>query len=428
MSDTLRIGLAGVGTVGAGTINILRNNAAMIAERCGKKLIVTAVAMRDPSKKRDVDVSGLNIVAEPQALLKEPVDIIVELMGGHEGAARTLVTTSLEMGKHVVTANKALMAHHGLALAKLAEKNNVILAFEAAVAGGIPIIAALRGGLSANKINRVAGILNGTCNFILTKMLHESASFESVLAEAGKLGYLEADPSLDIDGIDAGHKIAILASLAFGTEVDMKSVAMRGIRSITLRDIHYARDFGYRIKLLGVAERSTEGLLQAVEPCLVPVDAPLAGVDGSFNAVEVEGDAVGKVVFEGRGAGAGPTGSAVVSDLIAIARGDSYPPFTIPTTQLQKATVVDTDKREGSYYIRLSLKDEPGVLADFTREFAAQKISVKSIIQRAVAEDKSAQVVVTTHHTNEGAVKRAVAAIEKLNCAVASPVLLRIHT
>ncbi|MFZ4126051.1 MAG: homoserine dehydrogenase [Rickettsiales bacterium] len=428
MSDVLRIGIAGVGTVGTGTINILRNNAVMIAGRCGKKLVVTAASIRDAKKKRDVDLGGINIVADPQALLKEPVDIIVELMGGHEGAARTLVTTALEAGKHVVTANKALMAHHGLELAKLAEKNNVILAFEAAVAGGIPIIAALRGGLSANNINRVAGILNGTCNFILTKMLHESASFESVMEEAGKLGYLEADPSLDIDGIDAGHKIAILASLAFGTQVDVKSVAMTGIRSVTLRDIHYARDFGYRIKLLGVAERTSEGLLQTVEPCLVPVDAPLAGVDGSFNAVEVEGDAVGKVVFEGRGAGAGPTGSAVVSDLIAIARGDSYPPFTIPAAQLEKAKTASADKREGSYYIRLSLKDEPGVLADFTHEFAVQKISVKSIIQREIAEDKSAQVVVTTHTANEGAVKRAVAAIEKLGCTVAAPVLLRIHT
>lgn len=428
MSDILRIGIAGVGTVGAGTIKILHDNAAMIANRCGKKLVVTAVSMRDTKKKRDVDVSGFNVVADPQALIKEPVDIIVELMGGHEGAARTLVATALDHGKHVVTANKALIAHHGLELAKLAEKNNVVLAFEAAVAGGIPIIAALRGGLSANKINRVAGILNGTCNFILTKMLHESASFESVMEEAGKLGYLEADPSLDIDGIDAGHKISILASLAFGTAVDVKSVAMSGIRNITLRDIHYARDFGYRIKLLGVAERSAEGLLQTVEPCLVPEDAPLAGVDGSFNAVEVEGDAVGKVVFEGRGAGAGPTGSAVVSDLIAIARGDSYPPFTIASSQLDKAKPASADKREGSYYIRLSLKDEPGVLADFTREFAAQKISVKSIIQREIAEDKSAQVVVTTHHTNEGAVKRAVKAIENLKCTVASPVCLRIHT
>lgn len=427
MSDTLRIGIAGVGTVGAGTIHILRSNAAMIADRCGKKLVVTAVSMRDPKKKRDIDLDGLKIVSDPLALVKEPVDIIVELMGGHEGAARTLVSTALEAGKHVVTANKALMAHHGRELAALAEKHNVVLAFEAAVAGGIPIIAALRGGLSANRIDRVAGILNGTCNFILTKMLHESASFESVMEEAGKLGYLESDPSLDIDGIDAGHKIAILASLAFGTEVDLASVAMTGIRSITLRDIHYARDFGYRIKLLGVAARSDEGLLQTVEPCLVPEDAPLAGVDGSFNAVEVEGDAVGKVVFEGRGAGAGPTGSAVVSDLIAIARGDTYPPFTVAVGQLQKAKAASANTREGSYYIRLSLKDEPGVLAEFTREFAAQKISVKSIIQREIAEDRSAQVVVTTHHTNEGAVKRAIAAIEKLNCTVATPVCLRIH-
>jgi homoserine dehydrogenase len=427
MSGALRIGIAGVGTVGAGALAILRDHAAMIEARAGRTLEVTTVSMRDPNKVRPVDLSGLNILPHPEALAEAPVDIVVELMGGHEGAAHQLVTRALTKGKHVVSANKALIAHHGMALAALAETHHRVLAFEAAVAGGIPIIAAIRSGLAANRITRVAGILNGTCNYILSKMLEADADFGDILAEAGRLGYLEADPSLDIDGIDAGHKVSILAALAFGTVPDFAGVQMRGIRDVTLRDMHYARDFGYRIKLLGIAERRGDALLQRVEPCLVPIAAPLASVDGSYNAVEVEGDAVGRVVFEGRGAGAGPTGSAVVADLIAIARGDRYPPFTLPTAQLTHARPLEAAARGGSYYLRLSLKDEPGVLAEFTREFAAQHISVKSIVQREIAADNSAQVVVVTHHTNEAAISRVVAAIGALRCTVAPPVLLRIH-
>lgn len=427
MSGALRIGIAGIGTVGAGALAILRDHAAMIEARAGQRLEVVAVSMRDPNKPRPVDLSGLKHVPHPEALADEPLDVVVELMGGHEGAAHQLVTRALTRGKHVVSANKALIAHHGMALAALAETHDRVLAFEAAVAGGIPIIAAIRSGLAANRLTRVAGILNGTCNYILSKMLEADADFAEVLAEAGKLGYLEADPALDIDGIDAGHKVSILAALAFGTVPDFAGVKLGGIREVTLRDMHYARDFGYRIKLLGIAERRDEALLQRVEPCLVPVSSPLASVDGAYNAVEVEGDAVGRVVFEGRGAGAGPTGSAVVADLIAIARGDRYPPFTLPTGQLARARALDAAAREGCYYLRLSLKDEPGVLAEFTREFAAQHISVKSIVQREIAEDGSAQVVVVTHHTNEAAVQRVVKSIAALPCTTRTPVLLRIH-
>ncbi|MFO0457483.1 MAG: homoserine dehydrogenase [Alphaproteobacteria bacterium] len=427
MSSTLRIGLAGLGTVGGGTLAILREHAVMIEARAGQRIEVVAVTMRDPKKPRAMDLSGIKILPEAEAMAEEDLDIVVELMGGHDGAALRLVTRALEKGKHVVSANKALIAHHGLRLAALAEKHDRVLAFEAAVAGGIPIIAALRNGLAANRITRVAGILNGTCNYILTKMLDAEADFDAVLAEAGTLGYLEADPALDIDGIDAAHKVSILASLAFGTVPNFAGVERQGIRQITLRDMYYARDFGYRIKLLGIVEKHGPALLQRVEPCLVPVTAPLASVSGGFNAVEVEGDAVGRVVFEGRGAGAGPTGSAVVADIMAIARGDRYPPFTLPTAQLASAAAMDASYRLGSYYIRLSLRDEPGVLAEFTREFAAQHISVKSIVQREIAGDKSAQVVVTTHQTNEAAVRSAVAAIQNLRCTVAPPVLLRIH-
>ena len=320
------------------------------------------------------------------------------------------------------------MAHHGVALAALAEANGVVLAQEAAVAGGIPIIGALRSGLSANRITRIAGILNGTCNYILTTMQHEKRDFADVLAEAQKLGYAEADPSFDIDGMDTAHKVAILASLAFGTKPDVTTIHLEGIRRISLDDIDYAASFGYRIKLLGIATMEDSKLLQRVHPCLVPIGSPLAGIEGPFNAVQVEGDGVGRVVFEGRGAGGGPTGSAIVADIISIARGDSYPAFTVATDKLKQVPQAPLEGHAGSYYLRLSLKDEPGVLAEFTKAFAAEAISVHSITQRAVAADHSAQVIVITHQTNEAAIARASARIAALPVSVAAPVVLRIES
>ena len=385
--------------------------------------------MRDTSKKRDVALSGVRIESDARVLANAAdVDVVVEAIGGDEGIAREVVETALANKKHVVTANKALIAKHGLALAQLAEKNGVVLAFEAAVAGGIPIIGALRSGLAANNIVRIAGILNGTCNYILTTMQREQRDFADVLADAQKLGYAEADPSFDVDGIDTAHKVAILTSLAFGTVPNFAAVHVEGIRRISIADIEYAASFGYRIKLLGIATMEGGKLLQRVHPCLVPATSPLGVIDGPFNAVQVEGDAVGRVVFEGRGAGGGPTGSAIVADILAIARGDTFPAFTVAANQLQQAASAPLDAHQGCYYLRLSLKDEPGVLAEFTRAFAAESISVHSITQRAIAADASAQVIVLTHQTNEAAVARAAKRIAELPISVAAPVVLRIES
>ena len=428
MSKPLRVAIAGLGVVGGGTVELLQNNAAQIAARCGRRIEIAAVSMRHPKKKRGLRLPGIDVVRDATALAdRNDVDVVVELIGGHEGVARTLVTRALKQGKHVVTANKALIAHHGLVLASLAEANHVVLAFEASVAGGNPIISALRDGLAGNRFTRIAGILNGTCNYILTRMQTARLDYDVVLKEAAALGYLEADPSLDIDGIDAAHKVSILAALAFGTKIDFARVHTEGIRRITLLDIDYAKSFGYRIKLLGIATIEKGGLLQRVHPCLVPESSPLAVIDGGFNAVQVEGHAVGRVVFEGRGAGAGPTASAVVSDIMAIARGDRYPAFTVATSDLATAKPAPLAAHRGCYYLRLSLKDEPGVLAEFTRVFAKEKISVHSITQRGIIEGHSAQVVVITHETNEAAVMRAASTIAKLKVSVAQPVVLRIE-
>ena len=429
MSNHLRIGIAGLGTVGLGVIQILRTNAELITARCGKTIEVVAASARDLSKKREVSLDGIRIVPDALTLASDPqVDVVVELIGGHEGIAKTLVETAIANGKSVVTANKALLAHHGVALASAAESKQVTLAFEAAVAGGIPIIAALRQGLAANRISRVSGILNGTCNYILTTMSKQRRDYADVLGEASALGYLEADPALDIDGIDAAHKVSILASLAFGTAIDFANVHAEGIRRVTLADIDYAASFGYVIRLLGVATMNDGKLLQQVAPCLVPVSAPLAAVDGPFNAVQVEGDAVGRVVFEGRGAGGGPTGSAVVSDLMSIARGDQFPPFIVKIAAQQKSTPADIASHNGSYYLRFTLKDESGVLAEITKQFAAEKISVQSITQKTITANHSAQVIVITHDAMEASIRRATNAIEQLPISVETPVVLRIES
>lgn len=429
MANTLRIGIAGLGTVGIGTLQLLQHNAHMIAARAGRAIEVVAVSMREVSRQRDVNLHGIRVEASALALAEAAdIDVVVEAIGGHEGIAHQLVEAALAKGKHVVTANKALIAHHGLALAKAAEKHNVVLAFEAAVAGGIPIIGALRAGLAGNRIARISGILNGTCNYILTSMQREGRDFAEALAEAQRLGYAEADPSFDIDGVDTAHKVAILASLAFGVEPDFDAVHREGIRRITLVDIEYAHSFGYHIKLLGIATMQEGQLLQRVHPCLVPAASPLGVIDGPFNAVQVEGDAVGRVVFEGRGAGGGPTGSAIVADIIAIARGDTYPAFTVASGALTRAKTASLEAHEGCYYLRLSLKDEPGVLAEFTRAFAAENVSVASITQRAIAADASAQVIVLTHATTEAAAMRAAERIGRLNVSVAAPVILRIES
>jgi homoserine dehydrogenase len=425
---TLRIGLAGVGTVGAGVVRLLAANAELIAARAGRPIVVTAISARDRARERGVDVSHLRWHRDPLDLVSDPdVDVVVELIGGSEGSARALVTAALEAGKPVVTANKALLAVHGAELAALAERHDVPLAFEAAVAGGIPVIKALREGLSANHINGVAGILNGTCNYILTVMRERGRDFAEVLAEAQALGYAESDPSFDIDGIDAAHKLAILAALAFGRPVAFDAVHVEGIRAISALDIAFATELGYRIKLLGIARRTPSGISARVHPCLVPVDAPIARVDGVFNAVVAEGDFVGRIMLEGRGAGAGPTASAVVADLIDIARGQRVPVWGAASAALSDAPSVPMSAHVGAYYLRLMVVDRPGVIADITAILRDHGVSLLSMLQHGRAPAEAVAVVLVTHETTEAAMRAALDLIGKLDAVVETPALIRIE-
>ncbi|MBN8531947.1 MAG: homoserine dehydrogenase [Alphaproteobacteria bacterium] len=424
--SALRIGLAGLGTVGQGVAALLEANGELIARRAGRPIHITAVAARDKGRQRGVKLDVPWVDAGALAA-RDDVDVVVEVIGGSEGIAKTLCENALKSGKAVVTANKALLAHHGAALAALAEKHQASLAFEAAVAGGIPILQAVQDGLAANRITRVVGILNGTCNYILTAMQESGRPFEGVLAEAQEKGYAEADPSFDIDGVDTAHKLSILASLAFGSPVNFASVSVEGIRRISAEDIAFARELGYVIKLLGVAETGKEGLQQRVHPALVPLDAPLASVNGVFNAVYLEGDPVGKQMFEGRGAGAGPTASAVVSDLIRIARGHVAAPFAIPIAQMQQLPAMPLGRIQRGYYLRLKVIDQPGVLADVTDIFRKTQVSVKSLVQHGRRAGEPVQLVLVTHEAREEAMQSAVKAIAALASVTESPQLIRIE-
>lgn len=427
--NTLRIGVAGLGTVGMGTLKLLAGNAALIGQRCGCKLEVVAVSSRDKNRDRGMDLSAYRWYEDALALVDDPeVDVVVELIGGANGVAKALCEKALQAGKAVVTANKALIAHHGFALAQLAEKHEAALAFEAAVAGGIPIIHALRTGLAANQFDRIEGILNGTCNYILTIMREAGRSFDDVLAEAQQHGYAEADPSFDIDGIDAAHKLAIITSLAYGCAVDFDSVHVEGIRSITASDMRYADELGFVIKLLGITERTTRGIEQRVHPCFVPKDAPIAKVNGVYNAVVCYGDAVGTMLFEGRGAGAGPTASSVVSDLIDVARGGGYTPFNIPTHELTQQPKAPMESRMSSYYIRLNVVDKPGVLADVTSIFHEHAISMRSFVQHSRQPGEIVEIALTTHEARESAMEAALAQIAALESNVGKPQRIRILT
>ena len=431
MTQPLRIAIAGLGTVGAGVLKVLESNGAAIAARCGRPIVVVAVSARDKKKDRGVDlkkVAWFDDAADMAA--KAEADVVVELIGGSEGMARSTVDAALARKLHVVTANKALLAHHGVALAKTAEAANVTLAYEAAVAGGIPIIKALREGLAGNTIRRVTGILNGTCNYILSTMRASGREFADVLKEAQDLGYAEADPAFDIDGVDAAHKLAILTSVAFGTEVDIKSVHVEGIRHVSSVDIKYADEFGYRIKLLGLAERDEKsgGVVQRVYPCLIKPDQPLAGVEGVFNAVVAEGDFVGKSVYEGRGAGAGPTASAVVSDLMDIAAGRRVPTFGIPAAQLKKLPSVPLDQHVGEYYVRLLVVDRPGVFADIAGAFRDESVSMESVLQRGRTANANVNVVIITHECQEANLLRALKLLQANAALVEPPHMMRIES
>jgi homoserine dehydrogenase len=422
----LRVGVAGLGTVGAGVVRMLAANADVIAARAGRDITVTAVSARDRQKDRGVSLAGLRWRDDPAAMLAD-VDVVVELIGGAGGPAKALVEAAIAAGKPVVTANKALLAVHGAALAAAAERAGVALGFEAAVAGGIPVIKALREGLAGNRMSRVAGILNGTCNYILTVMREEKRDFADVLADAQALGYAEADPSFDIDGVDAAHKLAILAALAFGRPVDFGAVHIEGIRRVSALDISFAEELGYRIKLLGIARETAGGVEVRVHPAMVPVKSFLASVDGVFNAVLAEGDFVGTILLQGRGAGAGPTASAVVADLIDIARGAYIPVFGARVAALADSPTVPVQKHVGAYFLRLMVVDQPGVMADVTAILRDCNVSLESMLQHGRAPGEAVPIVLVTHETNEAAMNQAIARIGRLGAVVETPALIRIE-
>jgi homoserine dehydrogenase len=429
MTRPLSVGLAGLGTVGGGVLEMLRKNADIISARAGRPIAVTAVSARDRNRERGMSLDGLRWFDDPIALATDPgVDVIVEVIGGSEGPARRLVEAALSAGKPVVTANKALLAVHGAELAALSEKHDATLAFEAAVAGGIPVIKALREGLAGNRISRVAGILNGTCNYILTVMRERGREFADVLADAQKLGYAEADPAFDIDGVDAAHKLAILAALAFGRPVAFDAVHVEGIRHVSALDIAFANELGYRIKLLGIARQTEAGIAARVHPCMVPQSSPIASVDGVFNAVVAEGDFVGRVMLEGRGAGAGPTASAVVADLIDIARGRATPVWGAGSGELSSAPSVGMESHAGAYYLRLMVVDRPGVIADVTAILRDVGVSMGSMLQRGRAPGEAVPVVIVTHETGESAMRQAIVRIAALETVLETPALIRIES
>ncbi|MGN6124512.1 MAG: homoserine dehydrogenase [Sphingomonas oligoaromativorans] len=432
MSKALRVALAGLGTVGAGVIKLIDANREIIERRAGRPIEITAVSARDRTRDRGVDLGRFAWVDDSAALAeRDDVDVVVELIGGADGPALTLARRTIAAGRHFVTANKAMIAHHGLGLAGDAEAKSVAFKYEAAVAGGIPVIKGLREGAAANAIGRVYGILNGTCNYILTTMEDEGRDFAEVLAEAQRLGYAEADPSFDIDGVDAAHKLSILASLAFGTRIDFGSAAISGIRHVIAADIAQAQALGYRVRLVGVAEAQPEGsaiagLFQRVHPCLVPASHPLAHVAGSLNAVVAEGNFVGRLFFEGRGAGEGPTASAVVADLIDIARGEYGPAFAMPVDSLAEMAPAPTGERRGRAYLRFSVEDRPGVLAEIAAAMRDAGVSIESLIQRGTTPDGGVLIAMVTHEGPERAVTDALARLEGSSSLIGQPMWMHI--
>ena len=426
--DTLKVAVAGLGTVGAGLLKLLRDNGELLADRCGRPVEVVAVSARNRRRDRGVSIENLAWYDDPVLMAREAqADVFVELIGGSDGVAKAAVEAAIGAGRHVVTANKALLAIHGTELAKAAGEAGVSLAYEAAVAGGIPIVKALREGLAGNQVTQVFGILNGTCNYILTEMRATGQAFDDVLAEAQDLGYAEADPSFDVDGIDAAHKLAILTSIAFGREVDFDGISTEGIRHITPLDIAYAEELGYRIKLLGIARKTEFGIEQRVHPCMVRRDHPIAHVEGVLNAVVAGGNFVGDTVYVGSGAGAGPTASAVMADLVDIACGRHTPTFGIAAGQLKKAETAAVDRHVGEFYLRLHVVDRYGVMADLTSVFRDERISLEAMLQRGRDPDEIVPVVFITHETDEAPLRRALDRISNLDHVVEPPRMIRIE-
>lgn len=429
MVQPLRLGLAGLGTVGIGVVKIVQRHADLITARTGRPVTITAVSARDRSKNRDADLSGYAWEVDPVALARrDDVDVFVEVMGGHEGAAKAATEAALAAGKDVVTANKALLAHHGQALAEMAEAAGRVIRFEAAVAGGIPVIKALTEGLAGNRIKRVMGVMNGTCNYILTRMQNAGLPYETVFEEARQLGYLEADPTLDVGGIDAGHKLSLLASIAFGTKVAFNHVELEGIGNVSIEDINLADEMGYHIKLLGVAQISGRGLEQRMTPCLVPADSPFGQLQGGTNMVMLEGDSVGQIVLRGPGAGEGPTASAVMSDVLDIARGLRLPTFGQPASTLAEATPARS-ATPAPYYLRMTLLDKPGALAKIATCLGDAGISIDQMrqINQPGEEDDDAIVIFVTHKAAPADIAHAMTRFGNTGVLVDTPVAIRIE-
>ncbi|MFZ1726569.1 MAG: homoserine dehydrogenase [Albidovulum sp.] len=426
MPDPLRLGIAGLGTVGIGVVKILQRHADMLARRAGRPIVITAVSARSRKKNRDADLSAYVWEADPVALAKRPdIDIFVELIGGSDGPARDSIEAAIASGKDVVTANKALLALHGQAMAEAAEGKGHVIRFEPAVAGGIPVVKALTEGLAGNEIGRVMGVMNGTCNYILTRMESAGLPYAEVFEEARQLGYLEADPNLDVGGIDAGHKLALLAAIAFGTRVAFDAVELEGIGRISIDDIRRAGDMGYRIKLLGVAQMTGRGLEQRMSPCLVPSDSPLGQLQGGTNMVVLEGDSVGQIVLRGAGAGEGPTASAVWSDIIDIARGTRLSTFGQPAATLADPVTAKASA-PASHYLRMELLDKPGALAKVATLLGDAGISIDRMRQYGHM-NTSAPVLIVTHKTTRDAIDHAFSRLPGTGVVIGDPVAIRIE-
>ena len=433
-STPLRVGIAGVGTVGASVVRILRRRADRLALRTGRSIVVSAVSARSRSKDRGVDLEGLEWHDDAVGLARNgAIDVFVELIGGEDGPAKAAVEAALQRGLPVITANKALLAAHGLELARLAEENDAALLFEAAVAGGIPAIKTMREAMRANSVDAVYGVLNGTCNYILTRMEREQMAFADVLKDAQELGYAEADPTFDVGGFDTAHKLAILASLAFGIEPDGEGVSVEGIEKVTAADIQSARELGYRIKLLGIARRGDGGVEQRVHPTMVSLDSPIANVSGVTNAVAMHGDAVGTIFLSGPGAGGDATASAVIADLCHVAIGAGGPVLGLPVSELKRAQIAQVTRHDGGFYIRMTVLDRVGVFASLSKHMSDEDVSLRSITQREVekgtTDDGEARksIVLITHDVEERAVRRAVAAAEADGNVVGQARVIRIE-
>lgn len=431
-NSPLRVGVAGLGTVGASLARLILTRSDLLSAEGARPLQLTAISARDAGKDRGFDMSGMTFHTDLDALADDPnVDLVVELIGGEDGPAKTLVEAALKAGKPVITANKALLAAHGLDLAALAEDAEVPLLFEAAVAGGIPAIRALRDAVPGQKVSRVSGILNGTCNYILTRMEREGIAFDDVLADAQRLGYAEADPTFDIDGFDTAHKLAILTSLAFGTQIEASEIYVEGIRAITPEDMAAASELGYRIKLLGVAQATESGIEQRVHPTMLPLDSTLAQVNGVLNAVAIDTDLLGEIVLSGPGAGGDATAASVLADLQDIARGFDPKPLRLPRSELAHYVRARMRAHEGGYYVRLSVVDKPGAFATIAQRMADHGISLESIVQRRKPTDTGPHshqpVIMITHETMEQSVREAMDDIAADGFVDSTPQIIRIE-